>query len=134
MDSSSIKENGINKDLQRTEHNAPTPVNQKTIGIDLGDRWSRYCILGGDGQIVEEDRNSHKHRRMAAAGGPTIDVVTSQTGAIDASRGLYAGIGEGAEATAKSFQPGGTVQTAKIPEALIKANARKKSGAGHRAT
>src|SRR5438445_11126015 len=56
MDSSSIKENGMNKDLQRTEHNAPTPVNQKTIGIDLGDRWSRYCILGGDGQIVEEDR------------------------------------------------------------------------------
>jgi len=46
----------MNKDLQRTEHNAPTPGNQKTIGIDLGDRWSRYCILGGDGQIVEEDR------------------------------------------------------------------------------
>ena len=56
MDSSSIKENGMNKDLQRTEQNAPTPGNQKTIGIDLGDRWSRYCILGGDGQIVEEDR------------------------------------------------------------------------------
>ena len=46
----------MNKNLQRTEHNAPTPGNQKTIGIDLGDRWSRYCILGGDGQIVEEDR------------------------------------------------------------------------------
>ena len=46
----------MNKDLQRTEQNAPTPGNQKTIGIDLGDRWSRYCILGGDGQIVEEDR------------------------------------------------------------------------------
>jgi hypothetical protein len=29
MDSSSIKENGMNKDLQRTEHNAPTQATRK---------------------------------------------------------------------------------------------------------
>jgi transposase len=27
-----------------------------TIGIDLGDRWSRYCIIDARGEIMEEDR------------------------------------------------------------------------------
>ena len=27
-----------------------------TIGMDLGDRWSRYCVLDGNGLVVEEDR------------------------------------------------------------------------------
>jgi transposase len=27
-----------------------------TVGVDLGDRWSRYCILDAAGEIVEEDR------------------------------------------------------------------------------
>jgi sugar (pentulose or hexulose) kinase len=26
----------------------------KTIGIDLGDKVSRYCILDPDGEVVEE--------------------------------------------------------------------------------
>ena len=46
----------MKKDLQRTEQNAPTQGASKTIGIDLGDRWSRYCVLDRDGEIVEEDR------------------------------------------------------------------------------
>jgi hypothetical protein len=58
---------------------------------------------------------------LAEAGGPTIDIVTSQTGTIDAARGLHAGIGEGAEALAKSFRPEGTISRAKVPVALIKA-------------
>jgi hypothetical protein len=29
---------------------------QATIGMDLGDRWSRYCVVGRNGEIVEEDR------------------------------------------------------------------------------
>ena len=29
---------------------------ESTIGIDLGDRWSRYCVLDGAGAIIEEDR------------------------------------------------------------------------------
>jgi transposase len=27
-----------------------------TIGIDLGDQWSRFCLLDADGAILEEDR------------------------------------------------------------------------------
>ena len=27
-----------------------------TIGVDLGDRWSRYCVLDRSGTIIEEDR------------------------------------------------------------------------------
>ena len=26
-----------------------------TVGVDLGDRWSRYCVLDKHGQILEED-------------------------------------------------------------------------------
>jgi len=26
-----------------------------TVGVDLGDRWSRYCVLDEQGQILEED-------------------------------------------------------------------------------
>ena len=29
---------------------------EKTIGMDLGDRWSRYCVLDRGGEIVQEDR------------------------------------------------------------------------------
>ena len=27
-----------------------------TVGLDLGDRWSRYCVLDQNGTIVREDR------------------------------------------------------------------------------
>jgi len=27
-----------------------------TIGLDLGDRWSRYCLMGASGEITKEDR------------------------------------------------------------------------------
>ena len=27
-----------------------------TIGVDLGDRWSRYCVLDQAGTVIEEDR------------------------------------------------------------------------------
>ncbi|MEE8412184.1 MAG: hypothetical protein V3S47_06745 [Acidobacteriota bacterium] len=26
-----------------------------TVGVDLGDRWSKYCVLDEHGQILEED-------------------------------------------------------------------------------
>lgn len=29
---------------------------ENTIGIDLGDRWSRYCVVDRSGAVVEEDR------------------------------------------------------------------------------
>jgi predicted NBD/HSP70 family sugar kinase len=31
-------------------------MSSSTIGLDLGGRWSRYCILDQDGAVVEEDR------------------------------------------------------------------------------
>jgi hypothetical protein len=46
----------MKKDLQRTEQSTATQSGEQTIGIDLGDRWSRYCILSSDGEVVEEDR------------------------------------------------------------------------------
>jgi transposase len=27
-----------------------------TVGLDLGDRWSRYCVLNGSGDIIEENK------------------------------------------------------------------------------
>jgi transposase len=34
-----------------------------TIGLDLGDRWHRFCVLGRDGEVVEEGslRNERVH-------------------------------------------------------------------------
>jgi hypothetical protein len=34
---------------------APTHP-REVIGIDLGDRWSRYCVLDQAGMVVQEDR------------------------------------------------------------------------------
>ncbi len=27
-----------------------------TVGIDLGDQWSRYCVLDQEGEAIEEGR------------------------------------------------------------------------------
>lgn len=32
------------------------PTSESTIGLDLGDRWSRYCVIGSRGVVVKEDR------------------------------------------------------------------------------
>ena len=34
----------------------PATHPEEVIGIDLGDRWSRYCELDQRGTIIEEDR------------------------------------------------------------------------------
>ena len=31
-------------------------VTGNTVGLDLGDRWSRYCVLDQNGTIIKEDR------------------------------------------------------------------------------
>jgi predicted NBD/HSP70 family sugar kinase len=36
-------------------NNAPSPLSS-AIGIDLGDRWSRYCVVNSAGEVVTEDR------------------------------------------------------------------------------
>jgi transposase len=30
--------------------------NNRTLGIDLGDKWSRYCMIDSDGELIEEGR------------------------------------------------------------------------------
>ena len=35
---------------------SPLTTAGEVIGIDLGDRWSRYCILDAGGTVIEEDR------------------------------------------------------------------------------
>jgi transposase len=32
------------------------PTSECTIGLDLGDRWSRYCVIDSRGVVVKEDR------------------------------------------------------------------------------
>jgi transposase len=32
------------------------PTSESTIGLDLGDRWSRYCMIDSRGVVVKEDR------------------------------------------------------------------------------
>ena len=34
----------------------PPAIHPKVIGIDLGDRWSHYCVLDQAGTVLEEDR------------------------------------------------------------------------------
>ena len=29
---------------------------EMTIGVDLGDRWSRFCVLDENGEVCEEGR------------------------------------------------------------------------------
>ncbi len=35
-----------------------TTMQGLTIGIDLGDRYSHYCVLDKDGEVLEEGRLS----------------------------------------------------------------------------
>jgi transposase len=42
--------------LNAEERIVGTSSGDSTIGMDLGDRWSRYCIVDGAGTIVKEDR------------------------------------------------------------------------------
>jgi hypothetical protein len=39
------------KKAKREETGAPGPL---TIGIDLGDKTSRYCVLDGNGEVTKE--------------------------------------------------------------------------------
>ena len=47
-----------------TKHTRTTKQSKKqgpaekrwTVGIDLGDQWSRYCVLDEEGEIAEEGR------------------------------------------------------------------------------
>ena len=45
---------------------SPATHPAQVIGIDLGDRWSRYCVLDQAGMVVEEDRVRTTPQALAA--------------------------------------------------------------------
>jgi transposase len=47
---------GMKKNLSTADKFAAKQPTGNTIGLDLGDRWSRYCVLDQTGTIVKEDR------------------------------------------------------------------------------
>jgi transposase len=44
----------LSKQAQRKQWNQDRPA--MTVGLDLGDRFSRYCMLNGEGEVIEEGR------------------------------------------------------------------------------
>jgi transposase len=42
-----------------------TSSGQTTIGIDIGDQWSHYCVLDGAGEVIEEGRFRTKAEALA---------------------------------------------------------------------
>jgi transposase len=42
--------------LDVTQQMMAEPISESTIGLDLGDRWSRYCVIDDKGSVVKEDR------------------------------------------------------------------------------
>ena len=64
-----------------------------TIGVDRGDRWSRYCVLDESGTVLEEGRV----RTSAAAleqqfkAKPTTRIVVEVALALGASSQLHSG-------------------------------------------
>ena len=48
-----IKEAGMKEAIQSVQGVPASQSTGNTIGMDLGDRWSRYCVLDGNGLVVE---------------------------------------------------------------------------------
>ena len=46
----------MKKSLQSGQAASVPQSTPSTIGLDLGDRWSRYCVVDENGVVVEEDR------------------------------------------------------------------------------
>lgn len=42
--------------LKKQSKKVPATPESRTVGIDLGDQWSRYCVLDGEGEVIEEGR------------------------------------------------------------------------------
>jgi hypothetical protein len=55
-ESSSKKKNSLKK-IRR--------VDDTTVGIDVGDQWSHYCVLNKDGEVIGEGRFRTKPEALA---------------------------------------------------------------------
>jgi len=47
---------GMKNNLKVEQQMIAAPMGNSTIGMDLGDRWSRYCVVDAVGTIGKEDR------------------------------------------------------------------------------
>ena len=47
-----------------------------TVGVDLGDRWSKYCVLDEQGQVLEEDTVATTGRALRKLFGDRVQTVT----------------------------------------------------------
>jgi transposase len=64
------KETGMKKNNRKTENPAPKSKGratdrQLTIGMDLGDKTSRYCVLNAAGEVIEEQSCPTTKKGMA---------------------------------------------------------------------
>jgi hypothetical protein len=60
-----MAKNGTLAKIQELQPSFQTTTEQITIGIDLGDRFSHYCVLGPDGRILTEGRLRSTPETMA---------------------------------------------------------------------
>lgn len=49
----------------------------RTVGVDLGDRFSHYCVLNGDGEVLEEGRVRTSEEAFRRTGKPNRGSVSS---------------------------------------------------------
>jgi hypothetical protein len=49
-----------------------------TVGVDLGDQWSHYCILGLEGETLGEGK-WRKHRKRVAAEARVNSIISSSS-------------------------------------------------------
>jgi len=60
----------MQRKMQVTTSAVPFP-NTMVIGLDLGDRWSRYCMLDNAGAVLEENRVRSTTRRLKSDSEPS---------------------------------------------------------------
>jgi hypothetical protein len=62
-----------------------------TIGLDLGDRWHRFCVLGASGQVVEEGRVANNRVALSELSSryPGALIVMEQAVIVRGSAGIW---------------------------------------------
>ena len=57
----------VSRELPKMEAGIAKP--EMTVGLDLGDRYSHYCLLNSDGEVIEESRKgAYKAPRLRCGG------------------------------------------------------------------
>jgi Na+/proline symporter len=69
---------------QLTNMEAVSDKPEMTVGLDLGDRYSHYCLLNADGQVIEEGRMQSTEAAVAAIASGTVVTLAWDTEAVKA--------------------------------------------------